>query len=85
MANFKNKWSTPAKQSLMQRIGDTVKPKGALKPRVVDGIKRLQLQIKKLDTMFFVCTGSEANDLAYRIAKTFTKSKDVLVMNNLYS
>ena len=39
---------------------------------------------KKLDTIFFVCTGSEANDLAYRIAKTYTKAKDVLVMNNAY-
>ena len=39
---------------------------------------------KKLDTIFFVCTGSEANDLAYRIAKTYTKAKDVLTMNNAY-
>jgi len=39
---------------------------------------------KKLDTIFFVCTGSEANDLAYRIAQVYTKSRDVLVMNNAY-
>ena len=39
---------------------------------------------KKLDTVFFVCTGSEANDLAYRIAQNYTNSKDVLVMNNAY-
>ena len=39
---------------------------------------------KKLDTVFFVCTGSEANDLAYRIAQTYTGSKDVLVMENAY-
>ena len=39
---------------------------------------------KKLDTIFFVCTGSEANDLAYRIAKNYTNSKDVLVMDNAY-
>ena len=38
----------------------------------------------KLDTIFFVCTGSEANDLAYRIAKTYTEAKDVLIMNNAY-
>ena len=38
----------------------------------------------KLDTIFFVCTGSEANDLAYRIAQTYTGSKDVLVMENAY-
>ena len=39
---------------------------------------------KKLDTIFFVCTGSEANDLAYRIAQVYTNSKDVLVMDNAY-
>ena len=39
---------------------------------------------KKLDTVFFVCTGSEANDLAYRIAQTYTNAKDVMVMENAY-
>ena len=39
---------------------------------------------KKLNKIFFVCTGSEANDLAYRIAQTYTKSKDVFVINNAY-
>ena len=51
MANFKNKWSTPAKQSLMQKIGDTVKPKGALKPRVETATNRVHAQVVKLDTM----------------------------------
>jgi len=39
---------------------------------------------KKLNKIFFVCTGSEANDLALRIAKTFTKAKEVLIMDNAY-
>ena len=39
---------------------------------------------KKLNKIFFVCTGSEANDLALRIAKTYTKATDVLVMDNAY-
>jgi len=39
---------------------------------------------KQLDTVFFVCTGSEANDLAYRIAQNYTNSQDVLVMDNAY-
>ena len=39
---------------------------------------------KKLNKIFFVCTGSEANDLALRIAKTYTKANNVLVMNNAY-
>ena len=38
----------------------------------------------KLNKIFFVCTGSEANDLALRIAKTYTKANNVLVMNNAY-
>ena len=39
---------------------------------------------KKLNKIFFVCTGSEANDLAYRIAQTYTNSKDVFVIDNAY-
>ena len=39
---------------------------------------------KKLNKIFFVCTGSEANDLALRISKNYTKAKNVLVMNNAY-
>ena len=51
MANFRDKWSTPAKQSLMQRIGDSVKPRGALKPRVETATNRVHTQVLKLDTM----------------------------------
>jgi len=39
---------------------------------------------KKLNKIFFVCTGSEANDLALRIAKNYTKAQNVLVMDNAY-
>jgi len=39
---------------------------------------------KKLNKIFFVCTGSEANDLALRIAKTYTNAKNVLVIDNAY-
>ena len=39
---------------------------------------------KQLNKIFFVCTGSEANDLALRIAKNFTKAQDVLVLDNAY-
>ena len=35
----------------MNKLGDTVKPKGALKPRVEIAVKRLQAQIGKLDGM----------------------------------
>jgi len=51
MVNFKDKWSTPAKQSLVQKIGDSVKPKGALKPRVETATNRVHAQVLKLDGM----------------------------------
>ena len=51
MTNFKDKWSTSAKQSLVQRIGDSVKPKGALKPRVETATNRDHAEVSKLDTM----------------------------------
>ena len=37
-----------------------------------------------LDTCFFVNSGSEANELALRIARTVTNAKDMLVVDNAY-
>ena len=51
MPNLSDKWSSQPKPGITDKINDTIKPKGALKPRVQEGIKKLQLQIKKLDTM----------------------------------
>ena len=51
MTGLETKWSTQPKTGIADKINDTIKPKGPLKPRVQDGIKRLQLQIKKLDSM----------------------------------
>ena len=51
MGNFTDKWSKPQRQGLMEKITDTVKPKGALKPRVETAVKRLQAQIAKMDGM----------------------------------
>lgn len=51
MANFQSKWSKPPTQGLGERINDALKPKGSLKPRVETAIKRLQIQIAKLDGM----------------------------------
>ena len=39
---------------------------------------------KKLNRIFFVCTGSEANDLALRIANNYTMANHILVMDNAY-
>ncbi len=51
MGNFQDKLSRPQKQGFAERITDTLKPKGALKPRVEAAVKRLQAQISKMDGM----------------------------------
>lgn len=37
-----------------------------------------------LDACFFVCSGSEANDLALRLARNVTKSKEIVVIDGAY-
>lgn len=37
-----------------------------------------------LRVVFFVCSGSEANDLALRLARTYTEQKDVIVIDGEY-
>ncbi len=51
MPSLSSTWSKQPKSSVTEKINDAIKPKGALKPRVQDGVKKLQLQIKKLDSM----------------------------------
>ena len=68
MPSLSNKWSKQPQPSITEKINDTIKPKGALKPRVQDGIKKLQLQIKKLDTML--------SNLQQRDAKLFQRIVD---------
>jgi len=51
VTGFQNKWSKPPNQGLTERINDTLKPKGPLKPRVEMAVKKLQAQISKLDNM----------------------------------
>ncbi len=38
----------------------------------------------ELDTCFLVCSGSEANDLALRLARAFTGGRDVVVVDGAY-
>ncbi|NNF52700.1 MAG: aminotransferase class III-fold pyridoxal phosphate-dependent enzyme, partial [Gammaproteobacteria bacterium] len=38
----------------------------------------------ELDTCFLVCTGSEANELALRLARAYTGSSDVVVVDGAY-
>jgi len=68
MPSLNNTWTTQPKSNISEKINDTIKPKGALKPRVQTGIKKLQLQIKKLDTML--------SSLQERDAKLFQRIID---------
>lgn len=68
MPNLTNKWTKPPQASITEKINETIKPKGALKPRVQEGIKKLQLQIKKLDSML--------TNLQERDAKLFQRIVD---------
>jgi len=68
LPTLSNKWSQQPQPGITEKISDTVKPKGALKPRVQDGIKKLQLQIKKLDSML--------TNLQERDAKLFQRIVD---------
>jgi 4-aminobutyrate aminotransferase-like enzyme/Ser/Thr protein kinase RdoA (MazF antagonist) len=52
---------------------------------IIDYTDRLARSLpKELDTFFIVCTGSEANDLALRMARTFTGRNDMLVLDWAY-
>lgn len=52
---------------------------------IIDYTERLSQTLpKELDTFFVVCTGSEANDLALRMARTFTGRNDMLVLDWAY-
>lgn len=51
MPSMSDKWSKQPTPSISERINDTIKPKGALKPRVQKAISKMRTQIAKLDSM----------------------------------
>ena len=51
MTNLQDKWTRQPQPSLTEKFNDVIKPQGALKPRVQNAIKKLSLQISKLDNM----------------------------------
>lgn len=51
MPNFQNKWTKQYQPGIGDKISDAIKPQSPLKPKVQNGIKRLQTQIAKLDSM----------------------------------
>ncbi len=51
MTQLQDKWSKQPQPGITDKINDVIKPKGALKPRIQIAIKKLKLQISKLDSM----------------------------------
>lgn len=51
MTQLQDKWSNQPQPGITEKINDAIKPKGALKPRIQIAIKKLKLQISKLDSM----------------------------------
>tara|TARA_B100000749_G_scaffold252937_1_gene219516 strand:+ start:920 stop:1564 length:645 start_codon:yes stop_codon:yes gene_type:complete len=81
MGSLSNRWSKPQKPGISERLNSVLRPKGALKPRVETGIKKLQTQISKLDKML-----SSLNDrdekIFHRIV-TATQQHDAHTANTL--
>ena len=51
MASLSSRWTKPQTPGISERLNSVIKPKGALKPRIETAIKKLQMQISKLDNM----------------------------------
>jgi len=51
LAQLQDKWSKQPQPGISEKINDAIKPKGPLKPRIQIAIKKLKLQISKLDGM----------------------------------
>ena len=68
LTQLNDKWNKQTQPGITEKIGDVIKPKGSLKPRVQTAIKKLGLQISKLDSML--------NKLKERDAKLFQRIVD---------
>ena len=75
MSDLQNKWNKQQKPGITDKINDTFNPKGALKPKIENGIKQLQTQITKLDSMI-VKLNERDSKLFKRIVEA-TQSHDV--------
>ena len=51
MTGFDKSWTRPESIGLTEKIRETVKPQGALKPRIENAVNKLQGQISKMDSM----------------------------------
>ena len=51
MTSFEKTWAQREVKSMTEKIRDTVKPQGALKPRIQVAVNKLQVQTSKMDVM----------------------------------
>jgi len=51
MTSFEKSWAHREVKSMTEKIRDTVKPQGALKPRIQTAVNKLQAQTSKMDGM----------------------------------
>ena len=51
MTGFDKTWTRPESAGLTEKFRETVKPQGALKPRIESAVNKLQGQISKMDSM----------------------------------
>lgn len=51
MTGFDKSWTRPESVGLTEKLRETVKPQGALKPRIEVAVNKLQGQISKMDSM----------------------------------
>ena len=81
MGSLSNRWSKPQKPGISERLNSVLRPKGALKPRVETGIKKLQVQISKLDKMLSSLNARDEK-IFHRIV-TATQQHDTHTANTL--
>ncbi len=56
-----------------------------LHPNIIEYARRLTATLPDpLSVCFFVCTGSEANELALRMARTYTQQENIIVIDGAY-
>lgn len=51
MTGFDKTWTRPESVGLTEKLRETVKPQGSLKPRIENAVNKLQGQISKMDSM----------------------------------
>lgn len=51
MSRFEKNWTKTDSRGIGEKVKDTVRPQGPLRPRITQASNRLQAQIQKMDTM----------------------------------